>query len=26
MSLAQLSKHLYGLGICSPRGKQAWTS
>ncbi|MBE9141475.1 recombinase family protein [Nodosilinea sp. LEGE 07088] len=26
MSLAQLSKHLYDLGICSPRGKRAWTS
>lgn len=26
MSLAQLSKHLYDLGICSPRGKRAWTN
>lgn len=25
MSLAQLSKRLYDLGICSPRGKRAWT-
>ena len=26
MSLAQLSKHLYDLGICSPRGKRTWTN
>jgi site-specific DNA recombinase len=25
MSLAQLSKRLYALEICSPRGKRAWT-
>ncbi|MEL6887037.1 MAG: recombinase family protein [Pseudomonadota bacterium] len=26
MTLAKVSKHLYALGIRSPRGKQAWTS
>jgi site-specific DNA recombinase len=26
LSLAQLSKHLYDLGIGSPRGQRAWTS